>query len=165
MLKKDFRKEWACLQAAAWREFCGFSDRTARLKVAGLTLKIQSSSKLRQFWKWQAEVPDTPLGLTGIGNTDCRFVGTDVYLRNGQFHQPLNHTTWNYGMQFARSYAYQAARVLLFLRFVWHVWPVSNERHWQYLTVPVSTGPSQPRNSCALQTMQWGALPWLNYLT
>ena len=26
----------------------------------------QSLSKLLQFWKWQAKIPDTPLGLTGI---------------------------------------------------------------------------------------------------
>ena len=38
------------------------------LKVAGPTRKIQSSSKLWQFRKWQAEIPDTLLGLTGIGN-------------------------------------------------------------------------------------------------
>ena len=38
------------------------------LKAAGPTRKIQSSSKLRQFRKRRAEIPDTPLGLTGIGN-------------------------------------------------------------------------------------------------
>ena len=45
------------------------SDSTASpyLKVASLTMKIQISSKLRQFQKWQAEIPDTPQGLTGIG--------------------------------------------------------------------------------------------------
>ena len=37
------------------------------LKAAGPTRKIQSSSKLRQFRKRRAEIPDTPLGLTGIG--------------------------------------------------------------------------------------------------
>ena len=37
------------------------------LKVAGPTRKIQSLSKLRQFRKRRAEIPDTPLGLTGIG--------------------------------------------------------------------------------------------------
>ena len=42
------------------------SDWSARpyLNVAGPTRKIQSSSKLRQV---RAEIPDTPLGLTGIG--------------------------------------------------------------------------------------------------
>ena len=40
------------------------------LKVAGPTWKIQSSSKLWQVQKWQAEIPDTPLGLTDIGRTD-----------------------------------------------------------------------------------------------
>ena len=38
------------------------------LRVAGPARKIQNSSRLRQFRKWQAEIPDTPLGLTGIGN-------------------------------------------------------------------------------------------------
>ena len=37
------------------------------LKVASLTQKIQSSSKLWQVQKWKAEIPDTLLGLTGIG--------------------------------------------------------------------------------------------------
>ena len=39
------------------------------LKAADPTRKIQSSSKLGQFRKWRAEIPDTPLGLTGIGKT------------------------------------------------------------------------------------------------
>ena len=30
--------------------------------------EMQSSSKLQQFRKWRAEIPDTPLGLTGIGS-------------------------------------------------------------------------------------------------
>ena len=38
------------------------------LKVAGPTRKIQSQSKLRQFRKWQAEVLDTQLWLTGMGS-------------------------------------------------------------------------------------------------
>ena len=37
------------------------------LKVAIQTWKIQSLSKLRQFRKRRAEIPDTQLGLTGIG--------------------------------------------------------------------------------------------------
>ena len=48
---------------AAWRSFVGCQC----LKVACTTRKIQSSSKLQQFQNWQAEIPDTPLGLTGIG--------------------------------------------------------------------------------------------------
>ena len=36
-------------------------------KAAGPTRKIQSSSKLWQVQKGNAEIPDTPLGLTGIG--------------------------------------------------------------------------------------------------
>ena len=40
------------------------------LKVAGPTRKIQSSSKLRQFQRWQAEFPDSQLGLTGRGNAN-----------------------------------------------------------------------------------------------
>ena len=43
-------------------------DLSACLKVAGPTRIIQNSSKLRQVRKWQAEIPDTPLGLTGIGD-------------------------------------------------------------------------------------------------
>ena len=35
--------------------------------MAGPTRKIQSSSKLRQVRKGNTEIPDTPLGLTGIG--------------------------------------------------------------------------------------------------
>ena len=38
------------------------------LKMAGPTWKIQSLPKLRQVWKWQAEIQDILLGLTGIGN-------------------------------------------------------------------------------------------------
>ena len=63
------RKEWACLQSGG--SFV-VSDPSARpyLKVAGPTWKIQSSSKLWQFrffGRWQAEIPYTPLGLTGAG--------------------------------------------------------------------------------------------------
>ena len=42
------------------------------LKAGGPTRKIQSSSKLRQFRKWRAEIPDMPLGLTGRANDDNR---------------------------------------------------------------------------------------------
>ena len=44
------------------------------LKAAGPTRKFQSSSKLRQFRKRRAEIPDTPLGLTGIGKSRWRRV-------------------------------------------------------------------------------------------
>ena len=46
------------------------SDSTARqsLKLAGPTLTNQSSSKLWKFRKWQAEISDTQLRLTGIAN-------------------------------------------------------------------------------------------------
>ena len=55
----------------SWRESLGFRiplpSAHPYLKVAGPARKIQSSSKLRQVRKWKAEIPDTPLGLTGIG--------------------------------------------------------------------------------------------------
>ena len=48
------------------------SDLSARpyLKVAGPNRKIQSSSMLRQVRKWPAEIPETPLGLIGIGSQE-----------------------------------------------------------------------------------------------
>ena len=64
--KKGFEKnEQACSVEGVFV----VSDPSARpyLKVAGQTRKIQSSSKLWQVRKWNAEIPDTPLGLTGIG--------------------------------------------------------------------------------------------------
>ena len=43
---------------ALWREFLGFGFSASPVfKAAGPTRKIQSSSKLRQFRKWQAEIP------------------------------------------------------------------------------------------------------------
>ena len=68
--KKD-SNEWACLHCpAAWREFCGFRFHCSSIFKGSLpTWKIQSYSKLQQFRKWPAEIPDTLLGLTGIGNT------------------------------------------------------------------------------------------------
>ena len=55
------------------------------LKAAGPTRKIQSSSKLRQFRKRRAEIPDTPLGLTGIGKQNVP-----------QAHKPdENMRSWN----------------------------------------------------------------------
>ena len=38
--------------------------------VASQTRKIQSLSKLQQILKWQAQISDTPLGLTGIGTVE-----------------------------------------------------------------------------------------------
>ena len=43
---------------ASWRKFLWFRIRLY-FKVAGQTRKIQSSSKLRQVRKWQAEILDT----------------------------------------------------------------------------------------------------------
>ena len=67
--KKGFEKNENAyiVEGVSW-----VSDSTAclYLKVAGPTWKIQSLSKLtgRQVRKWKAEIQDTQLGLTGIGN-------------------------------------------------------------------------------------------------
>ena len=57
-----------------------------RCWLAGPTRKIQSSSKLRQFRKWQAEILDTPLRLTGIGTSSVESprelpAGQDEWIR------------------------------------------------------------------------------------
>ena len=60
----------AGLKKRIWREgFFVVLDWIAReyLKVAGPIWKIQSPSKLQKVRKWQAEIQDKQLGLTGIG--------------------------------------------------------------------------------------------------
>ena len=64
--KKEFEKNEHAYIVEGVLEFRIFLP-VRYLKVAGPTRKIQSSSKLRQFQKWRAEIQDTPLGLTGIG--------------------------------------------------------------------------------------------------
>ena len=61
-IQKRNQEEWAWIFLV--------SDSTARqsLKLAGPTLTNQSSSKLWKFRKWQAEISDTQLRLTGIAN-------------------------------------------------------------------------------------------------
>ena len=103
-------KEWACLH-------CGgsflVSDSTTRSysKVAGLTRKIQSSSKLRQFQKWQAEISDTQLGLTGIGIYKSQSIWTIVTLELSQYL--ISGSTFSSSELFAASsYCSTAAAVL-----------------------------------------------------
>ena len=65
--KKGFEKnEHAC----SW-SFVGFRFHCQSIFKGGQldkeTSKLVKAQSLRQFQKWQAEIPDTPLGLTGIG--------------------------------------------------------------------------------------------------
>ena len=71
--QERIQKEWACLHSGG--SFLGFWFHCQSIfKVAGPTWKIQSSSKLLQVQKWKAEFPDTPLGLTGIGILEYRWL-------------------------------------------------------------------------------------------
>ena len=56
--ENDGRKSW------------GHEEFSLFLIMACHTQTIKSLSKLWQFWKWQAEIPDTQLGLTGIAIAD-----------------------------------------------------------------------------------------------
>ena len=73
--QERIQKEWACLHSGG--SFLGFRFHCqcpSIFKVAGPTRKIQSSSKLQQVLRWKAEIPDTPLGLTGIGILEHRWL-------------------------------------------------------------------------------------------
>ena len=63
-------KQWAWLQRGGSSSFTGFESNSPSVveKVADPTPKIQSSAKLWKVLKWQAEIPDTPLRLTGTGD-------------------------------------------------------------------------------------------------
>ena len=66
--QERIQKEWACLYRGG--SFLGFELHCRSVKVAlggGLDSENSNSSLLRQVRKWKAEIPDTPLGLTGIG--------------------------------------------------------------------------------------------------
>ena len=62
------------------------------LKLAGPTRKIQSSSQLRQIRKGNAEIQDTPLGLTGIGKQPCQHLVTSSDYSDGPAGPAASHS-------------------------------------------------------------------------